>query len=57
MVYNGKSHCNRWFRGYPYFRKLPYSNVKMKADERHLKQFKVMQNDRKKLKNAKTEAV
>ena len=24
MVYNGKSHFNRWFRGYPYFRKLPF---------------------------------
>ena len=39
--------------GYSYFRKLPYSNVKMKADEMHLRQFKLIRNDRKKIKNAK----
>ena len=35
--------------------KLAYSNAKMKADERHLKQFKRIQNDRKKIETCKTE--
>ena len=34
-----------------------YSNVKMKADERHLKEFKLIQNHRKEIKKCKTEAV
>ena len=44
-------------QGYTYFRKLTYSNVKMKADERHQKRLTDTKRHKKKIKKCKAEAV